>query len=108
MANTPPGNYVDTTVDHAWDANGTWYMIAGFIDYGGGTQVWKHVGGTSGTDGSAWVRVLHIPAPQGYYCHGFSYALHVGKIKAMFRSQDKTTIGGADIPGAVRFAPLKA
>jgi hypothetical protein len=108
MPSSPPGNFIDSTVDHGWDAAGNWYLCGMWTDYGGGTQVWKYVGEGNGADGTGWNRVLHVPGPEGYYPHGIALAQHVGKLKIMFRSQDKKTIGGADIPGAVRFAPLKA
>ena len=111
MPSSPPGNYIDASVDYAWDAIGRWYMTAGWTDYGGGSQVWRYDGEGQGQtngqpNGTGWTRVLHIPAPEGYYNHGFAYALHVGKIKLMCRSQDKRTIAGFDIPGATRFARM--
>ena len=111
MASSPPGNYADATVDYAWDGDGRWYMVGQWMDLGGGTQCWRYDGeGRGVTDGqpngTGWSRVLHIPPPQGYYCHGFAYALHVGKIKIICRDQAKREISGWDVPGARRFAQI--
>ena len=104
MARTPPGNFHDSSADHAWDGDGTWFMCAAFVDNGGGAQVWRYDGEGKGEDPSGWTRVLHVPNPEGFYCHGFGYAFHVGKLKLLTRSENKSTIIGHDIPSC---APIR-
>ena len=108
MASKPPGDFNDGQTDHCWDAAGKWYMCSQWTDQGGGVQVWRYDGEGKGEQGTGWTRVYHVPNPKGYYCHGFAFALQVGKMKVCYRGQDKATILGDDIPGFAKFVPLGA